>query len=197
MTRRALDLTGQVFGSLIAIERSRGVMNEAGKSIRWRCRCACGQEKHVRASTLKQGRSTSCGCESRERWRRRALAQFNVRLEEEAGRPVHRYYLTTVRLAAEARGLPFDLTREQIEALLVEQGFRCALTGLEIGFPSYERACNRIGRDATASLNRIDATRGYDIGNVCWVHKDISCMKMDLPKDRFVDLCRMVARASD
>ena len=42
-------------------------------------------------------------------------------------------------------------------------------------------------------LNRIDATRGYSINNVWWVHKDIGGMKMDLPRDRFVDLCRMVA----
>lgn len=196
MTRRAHDLTGQAFGSLIAVERSPEAMNEAGKSLRWRCRCACGREKHVRASTLKQGRSTSCGCESRERWRQRAFAQFNVRLREEAGRPVHRYYLASTRLSAKSRGIPFNLTREQIEALLVGQGFRCALTGVEIGFSSHELPTSQAGRDSTASLNRIDATRGYSIDNVWWLHKDVAGMKMSLPKERFVDLCRMVVGAS-
>ena len=50
---------------------------------------------------------------------------------------MHRYYLAVTRLSAENRGISFDLTREQIEALLVEQRFRCALTGVEIGFPSH------------------------------------------------------------
>lgn len=42
------------------------VIREAGKasdrSIRWLCRCACGQEGTVRAFKLRNGRSLSCGC---------------------------------------------------------------------------------------------------------------------------------------
>lgn len=55
----ALDLTGQRFGKLTVIERA-GITN--GGSALWRCSCDCGNEKITRATTLRRGEVTSCGC---------------------------------------------------------------------------------------------------------------------------------------
>lgn len=56
-------LVGMKFGRLIVFSFSR-----RDKSIYfWNCRCDCGNEKEVRADSLKSGRSQSCGCLRKER----------------------------------------------------------------------------------------------------------------------------------
>lgn len=51
---RTIDLTGQRFGSWTVIEPRPG--------YRWLCQCDCGSEREVQSKSLKNGRSTSCGC---------------------------------------------------------------------------------------------------------------------------------------
>lgn len=40
----------------------------------------------------------------------------------------------------------------------------------------------------TASLDRIDSTKGYVEENVQWVHKDVNFMKSNLTEQRFKEL---------
>lgn len=61
---KAIDLTGQRFGRLVAIER---VKNNVGKETLWKCVCDCGNEKIVSSYKLKSGHTQSCGCLQRER----------------------------------------------------------------------------------------------------------------------------------
>lgn len=46
--------------------------------------------------------------------------------------------------------------------------------------------------DGTASLDRIDSSKGYVVGNVQWVHKDVNTVKWDLTLDNFFRVCKMV-----
>ena len=57
MPPRYIDITGQRFGRLIALERV-----VEGQYRRWRCVCDCGREKLVNPSNLKSGMTQSCGC---------------------------------------------------------------------------------------------------------------------------------------
>lgn len=52
------DLTGQRFGRLTVMHRAE---NRGGR-VFWHCLCDCGNEKDIPASTIKDGRSRSCGC---------------------------------------------------------------------------------------------------------------------------------------
>lgn len=54
-----IDLTGKRFGRLIVIER---VENKCGSSIRWLCRCDCGNTKIIQGGSLKRNKTKSCGC---------------------------------------------------------------------------------------------------------------------------------------
>jgi hypothetical protein len=56
---RWLDLSGQRFGRLIAIDWTSGVSD--GCRV-YRCRCDCGQETRVRSVHLTSRRIKSCGC---------------------------------------------------------------------------------------------------------------------------------------
>ena len=44
----------------------------------------------------------------------------------------------------------------------------------------------------TASLDRIDSSKGYIKGNVQWVHKEFNKMKLDLLDKEFIDICKLV-----
>lgn len=56
---KILDLTGNRFGRLVAIE----IMPERFSGlIKWKCRCDCGKIKIALAKTLRNGGTKSCGC---------------------------------------------------------------------------------------------------------------------------------------
>ena len=66
---KLIDLAGQRFGRLTALER---LDERSGRSYLWRCRCDCGRETKVRASALTSGNTTSCGCANEDALRARA-----------------------------------------------------------------------------------------------------------------------------
>lgn len=61
--RRAIDLTGQRFGRVIAVA-FKGTRNGRGY---WECLCDCGKSKTFCTRELRAGDITSCGCERKER----------------------------------------------------------------------------------------------------------------------------------
>ena len=60
---RIIDLSGQRFGRLVAIEYAGRIVNEHGfRTSLWRCKCDCGKETIVRYPLLTTGNTRSCGC---------------------------------------------------------------------------------------------------------------------------------------
>ena len=57
--RRAFDFTGKRFHRWTVTGRAE---NSPTGRTQWLCRCDCGTERVVTGSTLKNGRSRSCGC---------------------------------------------------------------------------------------------------------------------------------------
>lgn len=56
------DLTGRTFGRLRVLRRAAN----RGPSVRWRCRCSCGQTVTICSTSLVSGDSQSCGCLRKE-----------------------------------------------------------------------------------------------------------------------------------
>lgn len=54
---RQLDITGERYGLLIAIERMKDTANS-----RWRFQCDCGNETTAILTNVRQGQIKSCGC---------------------------------------------------------------------------------------------------------------------------------------
>lgn len=57
-SKKVIDITGQRFGKLVALEH---VGFRSGSAL-WLCQCDCGQQKKVRTANLRSGDITSCGC---------------------------------------------------------------------------------------------------------------------------------------
>jgi hypothetical protein len=90
------------------------------------------------------------------------------------------------RIGAELRGIPFEIAAEDVARWHAEQGGRCVVSGLEIGW-------QEVGSGHTASIDRIDSSLGYTQENCQLVHKDINMMKQSFSQEYFVQLCQAVA----
>ena len=55
---RKIDITGQRFGRLTVLEED----GYAGRQIRWKCKCDCGNIISVASYDLRSGHTQSCGC---------------------------------------------------------------------------------------------------------------------------------------
>lgn len=59
-----LNLIGNQFGKLCVMERAESIREGKSNIARsaYLCRCECGNEKIIRAGSLRSGLTTSCGC---------------------------------------------------------------------------------------------------------------------------------------
>ena len=98
-------------------------------------------------------------------------------------------YYYKLRFDAKKRELDFNVSIDYLQKLIENQNHRCVLSDLEIRFADKSRTFD----NQTASLDRIDSSKGYVEGNVQWVHKFVNMMKNSLPQDLFIQLCQSVA----
>lgn len=85
-----------------------------------------------------------------------------------------------------ARGYQWDLTIEYLWELYINQNKKCALSGMDIGW-------SEKGLTSTASIDRIDNSEGYIIGNVQLLHKDVNFMKQQFNQEYFIEVCKAIA----
>ena len=102
---KPLDISGQRFGRLTAIER---------RGTAWLCRCDCGTEKVIYLGNLKQRNTTSCGCYRREACVKREAQKAEKRGCNPALNTKFSYYQRNAKL----RGVPWKLTRGDFEQIL-------------------------------------------------------------------------------
>ena len=72
MVKVSQDLTGMKFGKWTVLYQAEDIIRPSGiHNQAWMCRCECGKIKKVDGYTLKQGKSTNCGCSGKN------IHQFN------------------------------------------------------------------------------------------------------------------------
>ena len=60
-----MDLVGQKFGKLTVIKKDE-IKTIKGKYTYWVCECECGSVKSIYQGSLRNGKTTSCGCYGKE-----------------------------------------------------------------------------------------------------------------------------------
>jgi hypothetical protein len=169
MPQQLVDIIGKKIGSWTVLRR--GPNDQFGKT-RWWCRCNCDNERLVLSSNLRHGGSNKC----------KACAQFK------GCGDISSKYWSQLQRHAQTRNNEFGITIQEVWNLFLTQARRCALTGRLIRF------ARQYGRDEqTASLDRIDSSRGYVRDNIQWIHKDVNSLKGNLNEEKFISLCRLVA----
>jgi hypothetical protein len=165
---------GDKFGELSIIDNH---IKRWGKK-HWKCRCTCGKICCPTTSSLLNGKSKSCG---------------HVRLEiiKNGYKDITGTWFNCLKNNAKKRKLKLDLTKEYLQSLLEQQNFKCAITGIPITI-SKRRYCKEYHLETTASLDRIDSSKGYIEGNVQFLYKDINMMKSFHNQEYFIFLCKKV-----
>ncbi len=175
--RRVEDLAGKVFGNLTVLRRD---YDRENTSAYWVVRCSCGHQGSVLGSHLRRGRTYSC------------MRCAGLGRRAHIAGEIPATYWKQLERGALKRGFEFSITPEFAWGLFLRQRQKCALSGRPIGFRDDGGA--RSGRHKhTASLDRIDSTKGYTPDNVQWVHKTVNYMKQDLLEDEFISFCHSVA----
>ena len=78
------DITGQKFGRWTVLYENGRLKEPRGRLVPlWHCRCDCGEERDLRAGTLKSGLSLSCGCFKYERLSELASQGFGISKAEQ------------------------------------------------------------------------------------------------------------------
>jgi 5-methylcytosine-specific restriction endonuclease McrA len=163
------DLTGNRYGNLTVLSYAESRKNVRGHTdALWRCRCDCGKEVSVMASGLVRGHSRSCGCARAETIRKR------YGLPEE--QRIRNYLVKTCKRGAESRGIPFELTDDEVWAL---SDAPCAYCGAEPALRSFSNpASYKYSTGVTKTefrangIDRIDTSGPYRADNcrtACWV----------------------------
>ena len=93
-------------------------------------------------------------------------------------------FVKKFRSGAKLRNIEWALDFDYLADLLVDQDFKCVLTGWNINAKDVSKN--------TASLDRIDSSLGYVEGNVQWVHKMVNMCKQQYSQEEFLSMCRAI-----
>ena len=175
---KSQNLENQKFGKLT-------VLRKLEKKIRnycvWLCRCDCGNTTEAITSVLTLGRKQSCGCN----------LKGTGHYKWNGYKDITGYAWRRILNGAKSRKLDVNITIKDAWELFQKQNGKCALTNESIEFAKGSTpSTSYIG---TASLDRIDSSKGYIKGNVQWVHKIVNEMKMDSNEKEFIEWCKKVA----
>jgi hypothetical protein len=164
----ALKLIGEEFGKW-KVES----LKEIGKHTIYSCRCVCGTVKNQSKCALEDGRTLGCrACRDKDQVSTDTVPQW---------------FYGTIKKCAASRGIPFDVSRKELEEVYEKQRGKCRYTGWDIRVASSSDK-----KATTASLDRLHSDQPYIKGNVQWVHKHVNLMKHEHTEEYFLKLCNAV-----
>ena len=175
---------GNKFGKLLVIEE---VEERKSGGIRYKCLCDCGSTHEAFATHLRRGLITHCGCSRIKGAKHHQWSGVGEISGEFWWSHVVRSANGSKSNNRERKPKELTLTIQEAWDLFLNQNRKCALSGIELIFPSKWK-----DKSWTASLDRIDSSKGYILGNVQWVHKDVNIMKNKFNQDYFTETCKLI-----
>lgn len=183
---RGEDWTGKVINGIEVLELySKTPMGPNGerRHTMWKLKCKCGAIFTTPKISIVSGKQKSCtACKN-------PTGKLNQNWKGVGGIP--KTYINNIQRGNAKKGRVVNLNWEYMWELLIKQDFKCAISGVPIGFAGGSRSKQR--RNWTASVDRIDSALGYTNDNVQWVHKHINKMKQDFTQEQFVQFCICVS----
>lgn len=156
---------------------------------RFACICECGNTCNILGTHLRQGNTKSCGCD-------RPLGKTHHQWNGVGEISGDFWYNHIVRSASGDKGrrkpIELSITKQYAWELFLKQDKKCALSGLKLIFPTKYK-----DKAWSASLDRIDSSKGYIEGNVQWVHKDVNIMKNKFDNQYFINMCKLIVGACE
>lgn len=152
------------------------------------CQCSCGKIVKRSYESIINVKSNGfiARCDKNCPKKLKEMISYKYKIGE-----IPLFYINGIKSNCLKRKMEFNLSGEYMDELFKKQNGKCALSGIEIGFDFYTKKENR---NVTASLDRINSSKGYEEGNVQWIHKDVNFMKSDLDSNSFLNYCSIIAK---
>lgn len=146
------------------------------KRIMYKVRCECGREEIKRKDHVLKGRVTLCKrCASKV-----TASKYPPPVRRTGHEGLSGTHYLSIKFGASRRSIPFDLSAQFLWELYLKQDRLCAITNLPIILVNATSKSNPDWKVITASLDRIDNTKGYTKDNVWWVHKTMNQLKNNM-----------------
>lgn len=172
---------GDKFGNLEVVNLSPVIIDRRQQI---RVRCKCGLKFYVRPDRLIERTRNCVRCSGEVR--RGKCTVF-------AGDLCSKVY-SDIKRNARIRNHEFDLSINYLWELFLKQDKKCALSGVNLNLKIGEYKGRGERKNITASLDRIDSSRGYTKDNVQWVHKWINIMKGAIHNTDFISICHLISK---
>lgn len=167
-TKGKYDCVGKKFHKLTII---KFLHSDRFRESIYEYECECGNRGEIRKHKI--GKTKSC---PKCRW-------------GDCGELTRGYWENIKRNAkCNGRNIDVEITIEDAWQQFVKQDGNCALTGIKL---KLARTHTRL---QTASLDRIDSTKGYILGNIQWVHKKVNELKWDLSNEELFYWCNLIVK---
>lgn len=195
---KILPIIGTKFGSLEVISEDQKYRSD-GKSI-WLLQCICTEKQWITSKDLRRTVKPRVMCSKCSRSLAGKLRMLNSNLHKKIGSHSGVGDLTLTHLhhwkaGAKKRNLEWNLDVNYLWDLFLQNDKKCTLSGVPIELGELKDSKVNYA-ELTASLDRIDSSRGYEKGNVQWVHKHINIMKNKYDQQYFIDMCKAVANTT-
>ena len=190
-TNQWKPMVGSKWGRLTVISYlGRKKHGTDGAIGRYECLCECGSVVQRNHSCLTQKQTVSCGC-----WKRERIA-LRTRKPDTAFMDLWSSY----RKSARERNLEWSLTEEQFRTLTKSP---CHYTGRNPSQVARSTSTNKrdkLGLEPLPGgtylyngIDRLDSSVGYILSNCVPCCTEVNQMKMALPYDEFIALCKEIA----
>lgn len=207
------DLVGERFGKLLVTSRSQPKYYDGNMRASWICKCDCGKVVTICGRRLKKEKTRSCGCgctnntgynklkpmvshtcricnkvfESRSTTPYCSKECYRIDYRDLSGLSVEDKYFEILYQNLHHRKQEVSVTPSLLKEIWEKQSGICALSGQVMKNPWDE---NVIRRDqAKASLDRIDSSKGYVLGNIQFVMYGVNRAKSNLKQQDFIKMC--------
>lgn len=184
---------GQEFGKLIVISERFYRYANSGKKI-WsvKCECNCQTPKKIVTidiSDLCTERVKSCGCIHSDKMKTcHGFGQQNAIWKSPNEISIN--FFNEKKKKAAKRKIEWNISIEYLYEIWKSQNGFCPLSNVKLTIHRYRK----LGKNfrGTASIDRVDSSKGYIEGNIQFTHKIINKMKWEFNIPTFLYYCDLV-----
>lgn len=190
MSKKYLIKIGDKFGLLTILETY--IKNKKDNKFYCKCQCECGKILLRRHESLLIRRNINQTC-GKGKCKGKFCPKGETHPCWKGYGDICGDYISILKRRYKDKYIDFDIDAKFLHDLLVKQNYKCALSGIEIAKKTTKNNLNDPSEN-TASLDRIDSSKGYTKDNVQWIHKDINKMKNSYNQQYFINICNKIAQ---
>ncbi len=169
-----------VYFFLNMLEQKRKYIRTKPYKTKERCCMVCGDNNE---DTFYSGQKNMCKKCKSDRYHNNPDKHIILERQKKWSQDnIIRFRVLAAKHRAKRKGIEFELTDEMIQRKLIEQNYKCYITGVQLTMDTLKYN--------SFSLDRKDSKLGYTEENTIIVTKFINWCKNDLDLDEFINLMK-------